>query len=88
MLLLFFLFHISLAYSQELIYSFELVRHGARAPMIGPGFPNTPKGQLTPMGMRQRYLLGKYNREMRVFGNYSEQLSQINMSSDWYYRTI
>ena len=72
----------------QLVYTFELVRHGARAPMIGSGFANTPKGQLTAMGMRQRYLLGKYNRVMKVFGQYSNQADQINMSSTEFYRTI
>ena len=43
---------ISASNNYDLIYGFELVRHGARAPMIGPGFPGTSEGQLTPMGMR------------------------------------
>jgi hypothetical protein len=28
----------------KLIYNYEMVRHGARAPMIGPGLPGTPIG--------------------------------------------
>jgi hypothetical protein len=44
-------------------YVFEVVRHGARAPLIDDGdrFQVSKMGMLTPQGMRQRYLLGKYN---------------------------
>ena len=40
------------------------------------------------MGMRQRYLLGKYNRIKNVFGEYTSQINEINMSSTEFYRTI
>ena len=43
------------------MYVFELVRHGARAPMESAKGFSVNKGMLTPMGMRQRYLLGRYN---------------------------
>ena len=51
---------------KELQYVFEIVRHGARSPSGGvdPLFPNTTApGMLSPMGMRQHYLLGKYNNQ-------------------------
>lgn len=47
---------------------FELVRHGARAPEIADDkdkFSIFP-GMLTQEGMRQRYLLGKFNRERYI----------------------
>ena len=50
---------------------FENVRHGARAPQaLGvqiqpPGF-QVPDEMLTASGMRQRYLLGKMNRERYI----------------------
>mmetsp|Transcript_48256 Transcript_48256/g.65523 ORF Transcript_48256/g.65523 Transcript_48256/m.65523 type:complete len:131 (+) Transcript_48256:34-426(+) len=47
-------------------FVFEVVRHGARAPIDDFGtitkFP-VSAGQLTPQGMRQRFLLGAYHRE-------------------------
>lgn len=47
-------------------FVFEVVRHGARAPIDDFGtitkFP-VSAGQLTPQGMRQRFLLGSYHRE-------------------------
>lgn len=45
-------------------FAFELVRHGARAPLKSDycdGF-TVAVGQLTPQGMRQRYLLGRHAR--------------------------
>ena len=60
------LIFVLMAEDNELVYVFEIVRHGARAPMLTApagfsyGFKVTP-GQLTSMGMRQRYLLGKYH---------------------------
>jgi hypothetical protein len=46
----------------ELRYVFEVNRHGARSPIHNAyGFP-ADDGMLTPQGMRQRYLLGKYNK--------------------------
>ena len=48
----------------DLVHVFEVVRHGARAPLVMPpdsqGFP-VQQEMLTPMGMRQRFLLGRYN---------------------------
>jgi len=44
---------------------FELVRHGARAPLDDSvkDFFKVTTGQLTAEGMRQRYLLGQSNRK-------------------------
>ena len=50
---------------EQLSFVFEVVRHGARPPCERNEtqfFPKSP-GMLTPEGMRQRYLLGRYNRE-------------------------
>jgi hypothetical protein len=48
----------------SLKYAFEIVRHGARAPMIDdPGFVNEATQMLTPSGMRQRFLLGRHTYE-------------------------
>jgi hypothetical protein len=47
---------------------FELTRHGARAPdetEYDTGFKVAP-GEVTAQGMRQRYLLGKYNKQKYV----------------------
>ena len=58
------------AESEKMGFAFELVRHGARAPLkeeFAAGFP-VAMGMLTPQGMRQRYLLGRYARE-----RYTEQ---------------
>ena len=57
----FLLFIATVVYSLELKYVFEIVRHGARAPcMTDNNFPWTEQ-MLTPMGMRQRYLMGRHN---------------------------
>ena len=51
----------------KLAFVFELVRHGARAPLIYyPGYFDVPTGMLTSEGMRQRYLLGKMNRDKLI----------------------
>jgi len=56
---------LNLAYcDHKLAFVFELVRHGARAPLsdFPPEMFTVIKGELTPSGMRQRWLLGKFNR--------------------------
>ena len=47
---------------------FELNRHGARSADSDdePGRFNVPSGMLTATGMRQRFLLGRYNREKYI----------------------
>lgn len=53
---------------EKLGFVYELVRHGARAPIIDEpqGFFQVKKGYLTATGMRQRNILGKYNRQRYV----------------------
>jgi hypothetical protein len=52
-------------------FVFEVVRHGARAPEILSGGRKFPVafGMLTPMGMRQRYFLGRFMNQ-RVKGDF------------------
>jgi len=80
---------LGLACAQELdlVYLFELARHGARAPLQqSAGFP-VPSEMLTPQGMRQRYLLGRYN-----FETYGQHLPNVwhdmKVQSTDVYRTI
>ena len=49
---------------EKLIFAFELVRHGARAPLDNSTIEKftVGEGMLTPQGMRQRYLLGQHSR--------------------------
>ena len=49
----------------KMAFAFEMVRHGARAPLNDAFTTNftVSTGMLTPQGMRQRYLLGRYARE-------------------------
>ena len=49
--------------SDKLHFVFELTRHGARAPTDSNDGYTVGPGMLTPQGMRQRYLLGQYNRK-------------------------
>ena len=50
---------------EQLVFAFELVRHGARAPFDDrkAQFFKVDEGMLTAEGMRQRYLLGRHSRE-------------------------
>ena len=59
------------------VFVWEFVRHGARAPMAVNDYSDfpVPVENLTPQGMRQRYLLGRYLNERvnRPFGfNHTE----------------
>ena len=49
-------------------FVFEVVRHGARPPITNIALDefSVSEGMLTPEGMRQRYLLGRYNRERYI----------------------
>ena len=50
--------------NEQLIFAFELVRHGARTPLMDLELDKfkVEEGMLTAEGMRQRYLLGRYSR--------------------------
>lgn len=50
--------------NQQMSFVFELVRHGARAPIMDMDLSEFPvaEGMLTASGMRQRYLLGQNSR--------------------------
>jgi len=54
--------------TQRLGFVYELVRHGARAPIIPEpeGAFNVGVGLLTETGMRQRYALGRFNRQRYI----------------------
>ena len=49
-------------------FVYEIVRHGARAPLVDEpeGYFQVKSGLLTSVGMRQRYLLGKLNRQRYI----------------------
>ena len=53
---------------EQMAFVFELVRHGARAPIEDRELDTFSVGEgiLTPEGMRQRYLLGRRNRQRYV----------------------
>ena len=81
----------------ELVYFVEVVRHGARAPENGGDFPDgftVQRGMLTPTGMRQRYLLGKFNYQ--TYGSAmnldniikNTQTRDFDLTSTNYYRTL
>jgi len=59
----------------KMAFAFEMVRHGARAPLNPDYVANftVAEGMLTPQGMRQRYLLGRYHRE-----RYTEKYQLLN----------
>jgi hypothetical protein len=68
--------------ADTLHYVQEVVRHGARAPTLeASGFSVAP-GELTSSGMRQRYLLGHFNRE-----RYIETYGLINSREELYIQT-
>jgi len=65
--------------NERLLFAFELVRHGARAPIEDRDLDkfSVGEGQLTPEGMRQRYLLGRYSRE-----RYTERFDLLSSEYD------
>jgi len=71
---------------------FELTRHGARAPTSVRDGYSVEEGMLTPQGMRQRYLLGQYNRKryMEDYHLLDEEMGteEILMMSTLVNRTI
>lgn len=94
--------HLSERREDKTLFTFEVARHGARAPLVSElngvrvidGFSVT-EGMLTPQGVRQRYLLGRYNREFQnrdtrnycLCGTSQEKQGIYVESSDWY-RTL
>lgn len=58
-----------------MLFVFELVRHGARAPIMGQSLDQfkVDEGMLTASGMRQRYLLGRHSRQ-----RYTEKYHFLN----------
>jgi hypothetical protein len=52
----------------KLAFVYEVVRHGARAPLADEpaGYFQVPTESLTSSGMRQRYLLGRRNRQRYI----------------------
>ncbi|CDW71215.1 major acid phosphatase map (histidine-acid phosphatase) [Stylonychia lemnae] len=79
---------------QKLGFVFEIVRHGARAPLLEEpdGFFKVKAGMLTAQGMRQRYLLGRLNRDRYIdqYGLIDKDYNpkQILITSTNYLRTI
>jgi len=59
------LFFLHVVLDDRLAFVYELVRHGARAPLIDEpeGFFHVKAGILTESGMRERFLLGTYNKQ-------------------------
>ena len=82
------------AEDEQLIFAFELVRHGARAPLEERSLDKFPvaMGDLTPEGMRQRYLLGRYSRKRytETFKLIPEEYDprQVYVQSTNYNRTL
>lgn len=83
-----------------LLYTFQVQRHGARAPMIESAseeFP-VPVDMLTPQGMRQLYLLGRYQQaqmestfnddNFRPLLNFRFFRNEQEVVSTEYYRTL
>ena len=89
--MLFFLL-LSLCSAQELLHVIELCRHGARSPIHFQPWDNSTvwpegKGQLTPAGMRQHFLIGHELRNRYIINtpllsaNFTQQEISI-FSSD------
>ena len=74
---------------EELLYLFEIGRHGAKDSSAADRSPTRPSSvpvqQLTPMGLRQSFLLGRYNYEK--YGGQAKH-SSIKMQSTNPYRNI
>jgi hypothetical protein len=71
-------------------FIFEAVRHGARTPEVHgvPGLRDfgVAFSMLTPMGMRQRYLLGRFMQQ-KVNGSFDIS-KEVKIASTDYNRTI
>jgi hypothetical protein len=74
--------------SSNTLFVWEFARHGARAPVITNSESDFSVGleQLTPSGMRQRYLLGRYQALMHHrFGGFNLNTTNLPKSN---YRDI
>ena len=63
--------------TDKLGYVFEITRHGARAPLntVNHTYFKVGTGMLTGSGMRQRALLGRFNRDRYV--HYYKLLDEV-----------
>jgi hypothetical protein len=57
----------------QLAFTYEMIRHGARTSGEDPQYFKLPPGTLTQSGMRQRLLMGRFNRE-----RYTQRYSMID----------
>lgn len=79
------------------LFTFEVNRHGARAPYwdndaVTKGFTMGKEGSLlagmlSQQGMRQRFFLGKYNKD-KIYKNELIHPLDFYVESTDYYRTI
>ena len=85
--------------SSSTLFVWEFVRHGARAPVISNSESAFTVGveQLTPQGMRRRYLLGRYQALLHQrFGGYDMNTTNflktnyrdVRVQSTNFYRTL
>ena len=79
--------------NHNLKYVFEIVRHGARAPIQHDGArfeAGFRPGELTPNGMRQRFFLGRYNyqRYHQALGDDLQTKDNLYVQSTNVHRTL
>ena len=78
--------------NDNLHFVYELTRHGARAPTATADNYSVGAGELTAQGMRQRYLLGRYNRQRYTedyqFLDLEQGSKQVKMFSTLVDRTM
>lgn len=94
----FFLFLVfgcfAIAEQDELIFVMEICRHGARAPLTDELSKNftVGTGKLTPSGMRQHYLLGRFLRKKYIddmkFLSPTYKREELHVSSTHIERTV
>lgn len=79
MIIIFFFSIIHSIFSERILFSSEIFRHGARYPLqyCPPDVPCT--GELTSVGMRQQYNLGKYLKK-RYIEDYKLLSEEYNVS--------
>ncbi|MFM7851679.1 MAG: hypothetical protein ACKO96_07095, partial [Flammeovirgaceae bacterium] len=66
--------------------AFELVRHGARTPLIKEShselYFGTQRSQLTINGFRQHFLLGKWIKKRYMSNKYNSFLTEESIAQD------